>query len=244
MKNNNIDITQDFDNKLYYPKCALVLYESQGLDPDVYVEHFDMDGNGNPINAHPLTVMEADILAKTLMLEHEKESAFLKPKSVLPSNVLSLDPNTEKGTVIWHTKAQQRELFFVESLGIPNGKAYVPPMLWKASKSSLTVFALKNNRRPTLKSQLYHCPFFNIYADGKVCLGTIKIDIKNTTSVEDFMKAWEHYFFHSYFSHALVTGGQSKENSVTLWKRLIKQGTIFPIEVLMPHKLTLKNILL
>lgn len=243
MENKNIDITQDFD-KLYYPKCAMVLYESQGLDPDVYVEHFDMDVNGNPINAHPLTVREANNLAKALLVEQEKESAFLKPKSVLPSNVLSLDPSTEKGTVIWHTKAGVKELFFVESLGIPNGKAHVPPMLWKASKSSLTVFALKSNRRPTLKTQLYHCPFFNIYADGKVCLGTIKIDIKNSTSVEDFIKAWEHYFFHSYFSHALVSGGQTKENSVTLWKRLIEQGTVFPIDVLLPHKLTFKNILL
>ncbi|REC79460.1 PRTRC system protein B [Chryseobacterium elymi] len=243
MNNNNIDITPDFD-KLYYPKCALVLYQSQGLDPDVYVEHFDMDVDGNPINAHPLTVMEADHLAKALMVEHEKESAFLKPKTVLPGNVLSLDPNTEKGTVIWHTKATQKELFFVESLGIPNGKAHVPPMLWKASKSSLTVFALKSNRRPTLKTQLFHCPYFNIYADGKVCLGTIKIDIKNSTSVEEFIKAWEHYFFHSYFSHALVTGGQSEENLVTLWKRLIEQETVFPTEVLLPHKLTLKNILL
>ncbi|MDR6919535.1 PRTRC system protein B [Chryseobacterium sp. 2987] len=241
MKTN--DITKNFEN-LYYPKCALVVYETKGSETDVYVEHFDMDANGNPINAHPLTVKEADNLAKSLLLEQEKESAFLKPKEVLPSNILTLDPDTEKGTVIWHTKAQLRDLFFVKNLGIPNGKAYVPPMLWKASKSSLTVFALKSNRRPTLKTPLYHCPFFNIYEDGKVCLGTIKIDIKNSTSVEDFIKAWEHYFFHSYFSHALVTGGQIKGNCVTLWKKLIAQGTAFPTEVLLPHTLTLKNILL
>ncbi|QIH34521.1 PRTRC system protein B [Sphingobacterium sp. DR205] len=239
----SIDITQDFEN-LYYPICALVVYQTKGIETDVYVEHFDMDANGNPVNAHPLTVREADSLAKSLRIEQEKESAFLKPKTILPSNVLSLDPNTEKGTVIWHTKAQVRDLFFIESLGIPNGKAYVPPMLWKASKSSLTVFALKSNRRPTLKSKLQHAPFFNVYEDGKVCLGTIKIDIKNSTSVEEFLQAWEHYFFHSYFSHMIAAGNNVEGNCVTLWKSLVTEGTEFPVAVLKPTHLTLKNILL
>lgn len=236
------DITQDFDS-LYYPICALVVYQEKGNEPDVYIEHFDMDAYGNPINAHPLTVREADNLAKSLMVEQEKESAFLKPKSILPSNVLSLDPSTENGTVIWHTKSQKRELFFVDSLGIPNGKAYVPPMLWKASKSSLTVFALKSNRRPTLNTQLYHCPFFNIYADGKVCLGTIKVSIKKSASVEEFIQEWEHYFFNSYFSHMIVAGNNIKGNCVTLWKKLITEGGDFPIDILTPNHLTLKNLL-
>ena len=51
------DITKDFGT-LYHPKSALVFYETKGSNTDVYVEHFDMDKNGNPINAHPLTVRE------------------------------------------------------------------------------------------------------------------------------------------------------------------------------------------
>lgn len=236
------DITQDFEN-LYYPKSALVVYQTKGNEPDVYVEHFDMDANGNPVNAHPLTIREAESLANALMLENEKESAFLKPKAVLPSNILSLDPSTENGTVLWHTKAQTRELYFVESLGIPNGKANVPPMLWKASKSSLTVYAITTNRRPTPKTKLFHAPFFNVYEDGKVCLGTIKVSIKNSASVEEFIQAWEHYFFNSYFSHMIVAGNNIKGNCVNLWKKLIAEGSIFPIEILTPNRLTLKNLL-
>ncbi len=238
-----VDITDDFE-KLYHPICALVVYEAKGIETDVYVEHFDMDSEGHPINAHPLTVREADSLVKSLRVEQEKESAFLKPKSLLPTNVLSLDPDTENGTVLWYTKAQVRELFFVESLGIPNGKAYVPPMLWKASKSRLSVFALKSNRRPTLKTPLYRSPFFNVYDDGRVCLGTIKIDIKNSASVKEFIQAWEHYFFHSYFTHVIADSGTIKGNCVTLWKKLLAEGTAFPTDVLIPHSLTLKNLLL
>jgi hypothetical protein len=73
------DITQDFGT-LYHPKSALVFYETKGQTTDVYVEHFDMDKNGNPINAHPLTIKEANVLAKALHTEKEKDKAFLKPR--------------------------------------------------------------------------------------------------------------------------------------------------------------------
>lgn len=242
MKINYKDITSEFE-KLYYPKCALVLYESKGLIPDVYVEHFDMDIDGNPTNAHPLTIGEADRLAKALLVGQEKESAFLRPKSILPSNILSLDASRDNGMVIWYTKAQLRELFFVQSLGIPNGKAFVPPMVWKASKHGLSVFAITASKRPTPKTKLYYAPFFNVYENGKVCLGTINIDIKDSASVEEFVMAWEHYFFHSYFSHVVAAGRHIKGNCVELWKELIANGSAFPTQVLESNQLTLNSIL-
>lgn len=45
------DITQDFGT-LYHPTSALVIYQTDERNKDTYVEHFDMDSNGNPINAH------------------------------------------------------------------------------------------------------------------------------------------------------------------------------------------------
>ena len=58
------DITQNFGT-LYHPKTALVFYQTDERNPNTYVEHFDMDKNGNPINAHPLTEREAKALAKS-----------------------------------------------------------------------------------------------------------------------------------------------------------------------------------
>ena len=52
------DITQDFGT-LYHPTTALVFYQNDERNIETYVEHFDMDKNGNPINAHPLTEREA-----------------------------------------------------------------------------------------------------------------------------------------------------------------------------------------
>lgn len=235
------DITDKFGT-LYYPKSALVFYETTGTETtDMYVEHFDMDESGTPINAHPLTVKEAEMLAKTLQTDEERSRAFLKPKGILPTNILHINPS-DKGAVIWYTKAQQRQLYFVNGLGIPNGTAQVPPMLWVADKSSLAVFALATNRRPTEKTPLHYAPFFNIYEKGNVCMGTVSIDIKNSASVEEFIQAWEHYFFNSYFSHSLCEN-LTKTNIVNLWKDLINTDKPFPREALKKNNKTLKNLL-
>ncbi|MBZ4036747.1 PRTRC system protein B [Flavobacterium sp. 17A] len=227
---------------LYHPKSALVFYETAGTDTDMYVEHFDMDSNGNPINAHPLTVKEAKILAKSLQTDEEKGKAFLKSKGILPTSILHINPS-EKGTVLWYTKAQERQLYFVNSLGIPNGLAQVPPMLWFANKSGLAVFALATDRRPTEKTPLHYAPFFNIYEDGKVCMGTVTIEIKKSASVEEFIQAWESYFFNSYFSHLLGSHSPIKGNCVNVWKDLIGTVKPFPKEVLKRNNKTLKNLL-
>ena len=239
--NNVNDISENF-GKLYHPKSALVFYQTKGTNTDMYVEHFDMDKNGNPINAHPLTVNEAKVLAKALHTDKEKDKAFLKPKGIIPTNILHINPS-ENGTVLWYTKAQEQQLYFVNGLGIPNGKAYVPPMLWYASKNSLAAFALTTDRRPSKNTPLYFAPFFNIYEDGKVCMGTISIDIKNSASVEEFLSAWEDYFFNSYFSHLLGEHSPIKGNCVSLWKNLIETGEAFPKDVLKKNNKTLKNLL-
>ena len=238
--NNATDITENFGT-LYHPKSALVFYEAKGEEKIMYVEHFDMDKNGNPINAHPLTVREAEVLAKSLQTDEEKSKAFLKPKGILPTNILHINPS-ETGTVLWQTKAQQRQLYFVDGLGIPNGKAQVPSMLWFANKNSLAVFALATDKRPTEKTPLHYAPFFNIYEKGNVCMGTVSIDIKNSASVEEFTQAWEHYFFNSYFSHSLCSN-LTKTNIVNLWKDLINTDKPFPKEALKKNNKTLKNLL-
>jgi PRTRC genetic system protein B len=236
------DITASLGT-LYHPKSALVFYEAKGENTDVYVEHFDMDKNGCPINAHPLSEREANALAKALQTEKNKEKAFLKSNGIFPTNILHIDSNTDRGAVLWYTKAQRRQLYFVNDLDIANGMAYVPSMVWYASKNNLSVFALTSDRRPTEKTPLHFAPFFNIYEEGRVCMGSVTINIKNSASVEGFTEAWEDYFFNSYFSHLLGNNSPIKGNCVHLWKDLIQTGKIFPKEVLKKNNKTLKNLL-
>ena len=234
------DITQDFGT-LYHPQSALVFYSTKGSKSDTYVEYFDMDKNGMPINAHPLTVKEANVLVKALKIAKEEKEPCLKSNGILGNHILHLDP--QKGKVIWFTKGMQRKLYFDEKLGIPNGKATTPPMLWIASRRSLFVFALASNHRPTQVTKLYNAPFFNVYENGNVCMGNVDVRIKKTASVEEFTTAWEDYFFNSYFSHLMENHNPVKGNCVSLWESLIGTSTPFLKEVLTRKKLTLKDLL-
>lgn len=237
------DITLDFGT-LYHPTTALVFYQSDERNKDTYVEYFDMDKNGNPINAHPLTEIEAETLAKALIVKRKKEKNqdFLKPKEILPTNILHIN-TSENGSVLWFTKSMKRQLYFTENLEIPNGRAEVPAMLWLATQRSLKIFALANNRRPTEKTELFYAPFFNVYENGNVCMGTVDVNIQNSTSLEEFTKKWEDYFFNSYFSHLMNEHNPINGNCVSLWKSLINTKKPFPKETLRKANRTLKNLL-
>lgn len=234
------DITENFGT-LYHPQSALVFYQTKGKNTDTYVEYFDMDKDGNPINAHPLTVNEANLLAKALKTAKEEKEPCLKPEGIIGNHILHFDP--QKGKAIWFTQAKQRELHFTESLGIPKGKASIPPMLWIAYRNSLFVFALGSNRKPTERTKLYNAPFFNVYENGNVCMGTVDVRIKKTASLEEFTTAWESYFFNSYFSHLMQDYNPINGNCVSLWEQLIATGEAFPKVVLKKSKITLKDFL-
>ena len=237
------NITQDFGT-LYHPTTALVFYQNDERNKDTYVEYFDMDKNGNPINAHPLTEREAKELLKALTIntQKEKNQDFLKPKGILPTHILHINPS-ENGSVLWFTKSMKRQLFFTENLGISNGTAEIPAMLWLANKRSLKIFALSSNRRPTEKTHLFYAPFFNVYEDGNVCMGTVDVHIQNSTSLEEFTKKWENYFFNSYFSHLMNEHNPINGNCVSIWKSLINTQKQFPKEALKQANRTLKNLL-
>ena len=237
------NITQDFGT-LYHPTTALVFYQNDDRNKETYVEYFDMDKNGNPINAHPLTEREAKELLKALTINTQKEKSqdFLKPKGILPTNILHVNPN-ENGSVLWFTKSMKRQLFFTENLGISNGTAEVTAMLWLANKRSLKIFALSSNRRPTEKTELFYAPFFNVYENGNVCMGTVDVNIQNSTSLEEFIKKWEDYFFNSYFSHLMNEHNPINGNCVNLWKSLINKEKQFPKEALKKANRTLQNLL-
>ncbi len=74
-------------------------------------------------------------------------------------------------------------------------------------------------------------------------MGSVDINIKSSVSVEEFIEAWENYFFNSYFSHLLNNYNPIKGNCVSLWKKLMETGEVFPVEVLKKNNKTLKHLL-
>jgi len=234
------DITSSF-NTYYQPTCALIFYQTTAGYGDAYVEHFEMDSNGTPINPHPLSVNEAKQLAEALNVD-EANFIQLKSEGILPNNLLAFD--AKSSTIIWHTKAQFRELLFNQGLGITSGMANIPPLVWKADKATLSLFALSTNRKPTENAQLYYAPFFNVYENGVVCMGTVDIEAAEAGSVKELMKLWENYFFNSYFTHLMPEHNPVKGNCVLLWENLVNTGKPFPTDVLKKRSNKVKDILL
>jgi PRTRC genetic system protein B len=234
------NITNNF-GKFYHPVKAFVVYQ-ENTDKNVYVESYDMDKNGFAINAHPLSLRESKALAKALDSGEESKRNCLKSRGLLPKNVIYINADSN-GFAIWHTPAQSVELFFVEGLSIPSGRTSIPPLLWKASKNALWVYAMDGDKDISEETSLCHAPFFNLYNNGKVCMGTVKINIKTDCSLEVIISEWEKYFFNSYFSHLIGNKSPVKGNIIQLWKSLIDTGKKFPLTSLIKNGLTIKQLL-
>ncbi|MBD1395118.1 PRTRC system protein B [Mucilaginibacter glaciei] len=227
---------------LYHPQKALLIYQQAIDSKQVYIESYDIDPQGRPINAHPLSVTEGAALAKALHTNDSKNTAFLKPAGLLPKNLLYL--NTEiNGYAVWHTPKQNRKLLFRGGLGIKNGYANIPALLWKATKDGLAIYALADDKVIDLDTELHHAPFFNTYNDGKVCMGNVAISISKNCGLEDFITQWEEAFFNSYFSHMMQGHNPVKGNMVQLWQSLVGTKKQFPLKALIPNKKTLKHLI-
>ncbi len=233
------DITNSFGT-YFYPSSALVFYQSNGGLNDTYVEHFDMDSDGAPVNPHPLTIGEAKRLATALKIDEDSLNQ-LKSNGILPNNLLSFD--AKSATIIWYSKAQKRELLFSEGLGIKSGTAQTPSLVWMADRELLHVYALTINRKPTANTALHYAPFFNVYESGEVCMGTVDIKATETGSIKELMTLWENYFFNSYFSHMMADHNPVDGNCVLLWESLIGTDTMFPTDRLIKSNQKLKDIL-
>jgi PRTRC genetic system protein B len=240
------NISNQFSD-LYEPHKALLIYNCKpnGQNKEnspVYVESYDIAKNGKPINAHPLSLKECIALSELFQSSNELQNGFLRSKGLLPNNLLFINTDND-GYAVWFTLPQQRELFFVENLDIKSGTAFVPAMVWKASRDTLTVFAVKGKTKPVAKTQLCHAPYFNIHANGQVCMGNVNIQNDRHTCLETFMLQWERYFFGSYFSHTLAGGSRLKQNIVQLWQEQTSTGSKFPDGVLERTGLTLSQII-
>jgi PRTRC genetic system protein B len=227
---------------LFHPAAAIVVFRAEGNDNDLYLEHYDMDENGCPLNPRPLSVKEAQGLAKALDTRKAAAKAFLKPKGLLPSSVLHLNP-AENGSVVWYTKPQTRKLYFSESLGLASCELPLPALVWAADKSRLAVFALIGKSKPRLTTPLYNAPFFNLYHNGNVCMGSVDVRISQSASLEEFTAAWEGYFFGSYFSHFIGGHTPVKGNLISLYQSLAITGSTFPVAELVPNAKQLKHVL-
>lgn len=223
------------------PAAALVVFKPESNEGGLYIEHYDMDDDGFPVNPRPLSVKEAQRLSKALDTREAAAKAFLKPEGIMPSKVLHLNP-ADNGSVVWYTAPRRQKLHFTDNLMTPLDALPLPALVWAADRKRLSVFALAGKAKPRLGTPLFHAPFFNLYHNGNACMGSVAIAITPSASLEGFMAAWEGYFFGSYFSHLIDGHNPVKGNLISLCQSLAGCDA-FPKEELLPTGITLKNLL-
>ena len=164
---------------------------------------------------------------------------------ILPDNVLACTDDV----LLWWLPARRRPMYFEtakredeETVEVLNGRPMAhPPLVFMVDQSGLTVRALSTNERPTAESPLMVAPYWNVYSHGGVCLGSMKHP--RTLSVSA-IRGWEDGFFDSKFSHPntpLLT--RFKDGIVALWKTLADNNESYPLEMLIPAKQTLADLL-
>lgn len=74
------NITRIFE-EVYLPIKAILIYQPLlEEDKNVYVEAYDIDENGSPVNAHPLSINEATTLAENLNSSPDMQRRFCNQK--------------------------------------------------------------------------------------------------------------------------------------------------------------------
>lgn len=235
------NITREFTT-LHEPVKAMLFYRSNKKVNDFYVEAYDVNGSGKLIDPHPLSLAESQELAENLLTTERLTDRYLQPKGLLPQHILHTHTG-QNGFALWYTPPMRRQMLFISSLGLNEGSYALPGLIWKADRNHISIFAIKQTSRPTLSSQLYHAPFFNVYESGNVCMGTVNIDIDQYSCLETFISQWETYFFRSKFSHVVEGSSPIKGNIIQVYKSLLNNNKKFPVACLQKHRCTLKNLI-
>lgn len=216
-------------NKRFSPKMVLTIYADSESEygRKYYLEQRDVVKVNGKVALTAGTPVSEDVLEKVAKSYIKKTAADVKQEGWMPEHLLFGSNKNGKTVVMWYRPAMVRNLNFSNSvIKTQKTTAKVPALLFLVISNKLYIYALMTNSRPDHKTKLYKAPFFNIYSDGNVCLGTADVGTKSS-SFEGEADRFERGFFL-----AEQNGGQSQSNCKTrlsrLWPQLLRTGAAFP----------------
>jgi len=132
-------------------------------------------------------------------IEGKSEFLTYSFSGFIPENVLNY--NSETGKLIFWTPPQRRLLIFKDDIEIKTQEYNIPAILWSYNgKNSLSVYALKGNKKPKLDDAVCQAPFLNTSSNGKVCMGNV-IYTNKTGKFDGYMDILQDLFYNSIFTH-------------------------------------------
>ncbi|HEY4288230.1 MAG TPA: hypothetical protein VGN00_14095 [Puia sp.] len=224
--------------KEYHPRLAIIAHTSALNDwRDVYLESHPINEAGQILEGRPLKQETIQEIVDVFFDERQNAVAV---SGMIPANVLQFEvlPGG-RYSLMWYRPAERRRIYFSESLNIPSGEAWMPPMIYHTKDSrGLAMYALANDDRPAESTRLFRAPFHNIYDDGDVCLGNAQVKKPSQKTYASLMKYWEDLFWLSEFTHLNGTANPTKSNLALLWPKLVKNKklTWSQLDELKPYK--------
>ena len=220
---------------------ALLIYRStenqNGSFGNTFITHHEVnaDNRGKQPTLGPAKTLTIEFIQSLVQALGGRVQAEFLPESVLA--------RTER-LIAWWTPPQKREMFFGATqgdLGEINGAIFPQPALvWLAMDHSLSIRALKENRRPAADTKLCVAPYWNVYDTGSVCLGSMRApDASTVASIPE----WEQSFYESEFTHGNVGRLTRHPGGFEgLWKELAGKEE-FPTESLIELPETVEEFL-
>lgn len=220
---------------------AILLYEAQGVA--IATLHSILVNEGVP------TLLPGQCLTREHLMElMGRLSNAPVAKQLLSENVLC-----DTGCLCWWKPACRAPIFFSTkekkfNQEVSGKEVLHPPLLFLAKPGRLQIFALKENERPTAETVLCRAPYYNLYDEGAMCRGNVRLP--EVCQVRD-IPIWEKAFFETNFTHSNI-GGQKLTTHPGghdgLWREMAAPvktwcsgKEVFPGEMLIPLKLTLQE---
>jgi PRTRC genetic system protein B len=227
------------ENTLHAKSCIYVYGDESGERYHLEL-HKVIEAGGKKLlgPARPLTKKGMLHLLKATL---DDSSAITSSGGLIQDSVVAFDLSPYSQMLAWWEPAQARTVSST-SVQYPGGVYHQPPLLFIQKSEDLYVFALAKNRRPKAGTRLYHAPLFNISGEGKVCLGTAKIDKTQKQDMTTWQREWSAGFWESKFTHSsnpyLLHPKATLENVLDVAR--IQE---FPVSALNPLPDTLQTVL-
>ena len=229
----NSEELNDIVGQKLIPEDALLFYKNT-RGKCAYVEHRPISdgvmGAGKPLTVNALKKI-MDLVGRYADGVNQSHIS-----GCIPENLLYASSGASGYYLVWYRQPEERMMYFVEGLAIPNGVMKVPGLVYKTDGHGLSVYAYKGSKP---KRILYSAPFFN--TSSYVCLGNGKIKKPKSLTYESVMKYWEDMFWLTEFAHILGSN-PVKGNLATISKECIEKGVPFPTSELKRVKIGLKDL--
>ena len=149
---------------------------------------------------------------------------------IMPQCLLSFCVEKYKRHIMWWRPKTVYNMLFADGMSLKSGPVSMPAMLFFVQLDKIRIFALKESKRPTFMTKLFHAPLLNSVENNQLCWGNVSNETHDVLPIDKELGMWEHYLWNSKFSHG-GAGTATKHPIIDVYKK-IGHNKPFPLKEL------------